>query len=250
MKPDYVSVGLDANPEYAGMWNLFARAWSRFGVQAVCWFVGTEVELTRAELSQRHGIVYRVDPGKARGKAWAAPYAGLCWGPAQLGGIVMTSGIDQIPLSSRFLDYIEAIPDSSMCAGFAGCHHYIGTDYIPSSHVVASGDTWRRIMRPSRRLADDVLRPMSLRLPTMWGNEWGTDEAFLSHQIAQNSEANVWRVGSEFFEDWDNRRLCRARNDMPDMGKVRSGWYSEAHLHLPLENNPTEWMDAIMEVCL
>ena len=251
LKVDYVSVGLDSNPAYAGMWNLFSQVWKlRFNVHPVCWFVGNQMELAKANLSQTFGTVYMVDAGAAKGKCWAAPYAGLVWGPSQLGGTVMTSGIDQIPMTQEFLLLLESVPDDVFFAGFGGASSYreqdkvLGIPYYPSSHMVATRATWSTVVKPCSTLAEDVQRVLDLSPATMWENEWGTDEAFLAWQL-NKSGVEVRSTSSEWFDDWDRRRLCRARGDMPDKSKLWTGYYTEAHLHRPMSETPREWMDVL-----
>lgn len=227
MRITNVIFALDSCELYRGCWELASRAWARLGVRPHLFAVGD------VPASEEWGEVHRLDP-MPRHRPWMTTIA-LVWGACQVPGVNMTSGIDQIPLSDSWLQICESTGPCDMICGFAGAPGYQGTGVVPSSHVVASQDTWRAVLTPGS-YHDAVAGASGLKV--MWPElDWGHDEAWLAAGL-KSYLGLVNFFPPEFFAAWDAARLDRARGDMPVAGQE----YSEMHLHRPLSANPPEWL--------
>jgi hypothetical protein len=251
VKIDRVVFCCDTAPEFSSFWELNSELYRRvFGITPTLFYFSDANEFIAANLSTRYGEVYHLEsqvPGYTRPEGPstrnAATTLALLHGPQLFPDeVVMTSGIDQFPLSRRFFDAVED-SDKDMVIGFAGCRDYtehpvkFGCRYYPSSHVVARSSTWRTVLQGEDDWGKDLPRMWNSGVPVMWpayGCNWGVDEAFLSQRIASSS-VEVDEFSTEFFEEWEKRRISRPR--VQDINFDRSSlgdFYSELHANRPM----------------
>lgn len=240
MKIDRVIFAWDGNPLFDGMFDLQVRAWEKLGVSPTLLFVGESALSVRGS----HVISLRSAPHLPHGDLnWQAPMALIYGARMWPGEVVMTSGLDQVPLSRRFLDAVEPYPIGHFVVGFGGCRHYDGHEatygcrYYPSSHMVAHSNTWREILRGTPSSYPEFLEwAWNQRWPYMWEHVspgWGMDEAAISQLLAR-SKVPIDVFSPEFFNRWDADRVGRCAQ-VADLAKVARGEYSEIHFNRPLQ---------------
>jgi len=258
MKIDRVIFAWDGNPLFTGMFELQCLVWPKLGVKPTLAYVGTSLPeglyLDREADGDFDSVIHlqpslSVPPYIHVGDDpppgflnWQAPLA-LIYAPGMFPGeTVMTSGIDQVPLSRRFLDAVADIPDDRFVIGFGGCRHYDGHEqtygcrYYPSSHMVARGETWAKVLAGTPQCYPEFVEWVwGQNWPYMWPHVapgWGLDEAAISQLIAK-SEVPVEVLPPAFFDSWDASRVGRCAQ-VADLNRLVKGEYSEAHLNRPL----------------
>lgn len=244
MKIDRVIFAWDGNPNYAGLYELQRKVWGKLGIKTVlawvsndeCPFQGGDIDVLRPA-SELHNDVYPK-------RNWQATM-GLLWESMLWENeTVMTSGIDQIPLSRRFIDSIYPLSWDSMVIGFAG----VGYNY-PTSHVAAESVAFRRLFKKVGLFEDFVRRADSLNLEVQWpsvSHRWGYDESFFAHCIAVSTQPIV-KFGCEFFDKWNADRIGRNRPPH-DNEKLTRGEYSELHCSAPPSEMDLEVIDTILDL--
>lgn len=231
MRIDRVLFAWDGNPMFAGMFDLQERIYAKLGVQATLLRVGVDLP-SRKDLPHSEKL------------NWQAPMALIWAGQHYPHEVVMTSGLDQVPLSRRFIDELQGwqYNPAHFVIGFAGCRQYeghvekFGCQYYPSSHMVAHGQTWQRVLAATPGDFGDFLGEMWARnYPFMWGHVatgWGYDEATISQLLAAHPEVPKFPLSPEFFIRWDCDRLGRASAPC-DWDRLKNLEYSEIHLSRP-----------------
>jgi len=251
VKIDRVVFCCDPSPEFSFFWELNSELYRRaFDVTPTLFYFSDGNEFRAANPSTRYGEVFHLEsqvPGYTRptaGPTWrnAAVTLALLHGPQLFPDeVVMTSGIDQFPLDRTFFDAVEK-SSKEFIIGFAGCRDYtehpvkFGCRYYPSSHVVARGSTWRTVLHGEDDWGKDLPRMWNSGYPVMWPDfecNWGIDEAFLSQRIASSS-VEVDEFSTEFFEDWERRRLNRPRLQDVNLDEDAVYDYSELHANRPM----------------
>jgi len=116
--------------------------------------------------------------------------------------IVMTSGIDQIPLSSIFFEMINHVKDENLIIGLSDCYKGYKKDTLgyyntltnilyPSSHIVGKGKTFKKIFEIQENIDKEFLKLESFKDKFYFNNNrfkeevyWGIDECYLSYMIS------------------------------------------------------------------
>jgi hypothetical protein len=251
MKIDRVLFALDANPVFQPFWPLNAELYARvYKIRPTLCFVGTEAEFQACNPSTEFGDVVRLEkdlPNLPEAKHVPDPNRPALTTLAVLHGptmfpndVCLTSGLDQFQLSPSFFNRAEA-SRADLVSGFAGCPEYIqreqeiGIRNVPTSHLVAKGSTFAKIMDTIPDWAEDAARMWRSDCKVMWDafNRWGIDESFFSMKMWEKVNAGQITVdlfSTEFWNEWKARRLNRPHAvDAVDMGKLYRGEYTELH---------------------
>ena len=252
MRIDRVIFAWDGHPAYTGMWEAQCEMWPRLGIRPTL-FVTNEIPAPEAPkgcdvvvIVPSANVLRLVPPARN----WQATIPLIFAPQFYPGEVVMTSGIDQVPLSRRFVDSVADVPDDNFVVAFGGVRGYeehaeaFGCPYYPSSHMVASGDTRAKVLedtpKDSTAFAEWV---WNAGFPHMWGGGWGLDEATISQLLARHQEVKVNVFSRKWFEEWDTHRIDAERfgfgSATCDQALLESGYYSESHLNHPPP--PHQW---------
>lgn len=263
MKIDRIIIGLNNNPTYTGFWNNFSKVIKTFfNIQPTLVFVG---DLTNTNLDDTYGNIIEIpelpEYHLNKGRSWYVPFAAFYATSLFPNDICMTSGADQLPLSTKFFDLIESVNDEKYIIGFSGA--YKGYDHYwshlePSSHHVAKGkffsevlniDSWEGVIKQMH----DMRVKYSKYLPD---DLWGIDEYYISDKIINFKEQEVFHhlMGYDYFKkEWADRRIDRSHYIKPkfkwsslfkkkelgslgyDKSLLKKGYYTEYHALRPYE---------------
>jgi hypothetical protein len=242
MKVDRVLFCLNDNPTYVKFWNLNSKIWkNKFGVLPTLIYVGDQEEVEKNNLSTEFGEIivlpkYHEDICKGASRQWYITWS-LFYGATKFpNDACMTSGIDQIPLSSLFLDKIANIRDDRYVIGFADA--YRRADLFPSSHHVAKGSLFKEKYEILDDWHQEVERVYSKRDTyknhNIHNDYWGLDEAFSSEYVVKKAD-DVHFVNDFFHTIWRKRRIDRDFGLKYNIDLMKQGWYSELHSPRPYE---------------
>lgn len=254
MKIDRVIVVLNNNKNYVSFWNVFSKIWkTKFKVTPTLMFVGTDDELKENDLSQKYGEIIRLEPLSEvvldSSLDWSVTWA-LFYGPTLFPEeVCMTSGIDQLPLSDKFIASISEDSKESYIVGFAGAYRDI-PNIFPSSHHVALGKTFKEMYEIEDDWHSEIRKVFNTRsrYTRLSGNYWGLDEAYSSERLLDsNSDKIVYK--DIFHSDWVPYRLDRGGILSYDVEKLKSGFYTELHAPRPYEKYE-QYLDTLIEEML
>lgn len=252
MKIDRVIFAWDGHPTYTGMWEAQCEIWPKLGVRPTLFiFDGVEVPPTPegcdVRVIQPATDVLKLDPPA---RNWQATLP-LIFAPQLFPGeTVMTSGIDQVPLSRRFMDAVAEVPYDRFLVAFGGVRGYeehaeaFGCPYYPSSHMVAPSSIWSELLADTPKEFSEFAKwAWDAGFPTMWGGGWGLDEATISQLLARHQAVKVHLFSREWFDEWDTHRIDAERygngSASCDQLLLEAGYYSESHLSHPPP--PHQW---------
>lgn len=242
MKIDRVLFCLNDNQTYTKFWNINSKIWkTKFNIIPTLIYVGEEEDIQKNKLSNEYGDIlilpkYSKDLCKGSVRQWYITWA-LFYGATKFpDDICMTSGLDQIPLSTVFLEKIEDIKEDKYIVGFADA--YGRKDLFPSSHHVGKGS----IFKEKYEILDDwyeeierIYQSRNLyKFHNLHDDYWGLDEAFSSDFLVKKSE-DVHFINNFFHVVWNSRRIDRAHGLTYDLKKLEDGWYTELHSPRPYE---------------
>ena len=241
MKIDRVMLVWDGNPFYEGFYEMHERLWARLGIKTGLVFVsnGTNAHAIPKTgdvrvLEDRSTVPFSPPPKRS----WKATMA-IIHGPRLFPNeVVMVTGMDQFPASKRFINAIESIPEDELVTAVGSKNH------ITTNHIVAHCDVWSKIMEPAPMDFTELLEwtwALNLNVdghrdanqqPIAVG--WGNDEVLFA-KLVQESGVNVRTVFEDPWPQWLDRVLGITQVT-PDPEKLRSGWYSELHIRLPMSH--------------
>jgi hypothetical protein len=243
MRIDRVIFGWDGAGEFGDYLALNARAYARLGIRSTVVYCGDQPLNQPPGMDAIH-VQVPLGIGTKPPRNWV-PTIALLWGACQYPGeVVMTSGLDQVPLSRRFIDATSIIR-ADLFVGFAGSRCYddhgevFGCNYYPSTHLVATSEVFQRILGFSDwdRALETVRRSgVKVMWPDIADGWWGIDEAFFSRKLFEAEIAG--RVTSSesdpgWWEDWHNRRLGRSwPPGHPE--RILQGEHTELHGSRPI----------------
>lgn len=243
MKIDRVIFCLDDNPTYAGFWNLNSKVWKTvYGVKPTLMYIGAKGDIEKNNLSRQFGEIIvlpesPIDLCNNFRRKWYITWA-LFYGPTLFpDDVCMTSGIDQIPLSSMFMDRIANVSKDKYVIGFADAYRDM-QDHFPSSHHVALGNLYKTRFDIDEDWLTEVNKVHETR--TQFNNlcmqsYWGLDESYSSRIISKN-RSGVEFINNFFHSSWSPRRIDRGWGLNYDTDKLSNGWYSEMHAPRPLKD--------------
>ena len=239
----------DGNPRYEGLFEMHQKIWAKLGVEVSMVFVSDGKNAAAIPktgdvrvVEDRSTVPFTPPPGRN----WKATM-GIIHGPRLFPGeVIMATGMDQIPASRRFLEKVEPVPEDQLITNYGSLSH------IPTGNIVAHHDTWSRIMAPAPMDFTELLEwAWDQKLDVSgYGNVavgWGIDEVLFTN-LAQRCEGlTVHTAIGNCWPDWLDRVLGITQV-VPDMEKLKSGWYSELHIRMPLSNRDQSTFNTLLSL--
>ena len=248
MKIDRVLLAWDGNPRYAGLFEMHRKIWAKLGIEVSLAFVsdGKNGAMIPHDghvvvLEDRSTVPFSPPPQRN----WKATMA-IIHGPRLFPGeVVMVTGMDQLPASRRFLDTVAPVPDDQLISNYGNIGH------IPTGNIVAHHDTWSKIMTPAPMDFTELIEWTWAQGLDVSGYAegsigWGNDEVLFT-QLAQQCGVTVHTALANCWPDWLDRVLGITQVT-PDPEKLRTGWYSELHVRMPLSARDHATFKALLEL--
>ena len=238
MNVDKILLCWDGLPVFDGMWEIHQRLWPKFGVEPVLVTVGQRNGLPE----EAHNVIHLMCDGLEQDHHhWQTP-ASLLFAAQSFGAdVVMTTGIDQFPMSGRFKDLFTAYPDDGVCIGFGDAYDtsHLGTPFYCSSHVAATGDSWKSLMQGMPDSFEGFLKHIDTTKPdNLWASipniidGWGLDEAVF-RALVMEAGVPVYVNPRSVYADW-KRRSCGRAEGPCDPTRLSRGEYTEMHSERPM----------------
>jgi|TARA_R100000084_G_C4655601_1_gene152670 hypothetical protein len=247
MKLDRVVFALNSNPLYSGMWNIVSEVYSKkTPLIPTLLFVGTQEELEK-EVNFNFGEVYLLPKHEEfisnPSLDWTVTWC-LYWGIANLfpNDFCLTSGMDEIPLSSVLWDRIEPIDDSKFVVGL-GPHPYGPEKLIGSGQNSGKGSTFKKLFNIDNDLHDELHKVWSIKtqLPRAssigkGNNWWGLDEDYISTFVFDSPDV-YFLEEAWVSENLQSKKICRSRDGFGYNAElINNGFYWTAHMVRPLSD--------------
>lgn len=258
MKIDKVILSTDSNPKYSQFWNPISKVWkSKFSIDPILIFLGSEKDLELANLSTEYGTIIRQNPVENIATGWSATWSLFYYTQLFLNDTCLIMGIDQLPLSKDFLvNRIKDIDQDSYIMFIADA--YDGPDVwkrtptnemigrFPSSYHLAKGKRFKEIYNFEQTFEKEILKLDSRQdlHYRQYGNlaKWGIDESYASLKLREYYQNNVNNniVSLNLYRELWARRIDRSDLSNVFSQKVKenlnNGYYLEAHLPRPLND--------------
>lgn len=249
MKIDRVLLVWDGNPFYEGFFEMHEKLWDKLGIKTALVFVSNG---KNAAAIPKTGDIRVVEDRSTApftpppGRNWKATM-GIIHGPRLFPGeVVMVTGMDQFPASRRFIDAVEDVPEDELvtCIG--------SVDHITTNHIVAHCDVWSKVMEPAPMDFTDLIEwTWAQNLDVSgYGNiavGWGNDEVLFAKLVKECEGLKVRTLFKNYGPDWLDRVLGITQK-VPDMEKLKSGYYSELHIRLPLSKLDQNTFDTLLSL--
>ena len=251
MKIDRVIFCLNDSPTYTGFWNSFSRVWKqKYDIHPTVMFVGTEDALKRSNLSQQWGDIIRLDPVEEcivdPKQDWSVTWAMFFGASLFENEVCVTMGIDQIPLSNAFFDFLlkaEELDNDKYVVALSGAYQQYNMSHYPSAWHIAKGSVFKKILQIDSDWEKEVKKVFASRnkYATLPENFWALDECYSSDMIQQyaaKQENNEIRLMPRFYQDyWNPRRVDRNKRMQYDINLLQAGEYTELHAPRPFDAN-------------
>lgn len=226
---DRILFCLSDNPYYADYWEFTSKVWrNKFGAKPTLLFYGNP---SKVSINEKCGeVIYLpfVDEVSVdKNRDWACTW-GLFYGATLFPEeVCMTSGIDQIPLSDRFLQEISSYDyEKDYVVGFADAYGHNPATF-PSSHHVAKGRIYKKALSIDDDWETEVKKVFRNRnkYSNLLSGFWGLDEAYSSELLFQYPNL----VRKLNMKDFASRRVDRSGDLTINTSKLVKGEYSEIH---------------------
>lgn len=258
MKIDKVILSSNNNDLYYPFWNIISKLYkTKFGIDPVLIFLGSEEEKIACELSSEYGEIIVCDI-KVEGKlAWECTWALMYFTKLFLDDNCLIMGIDQIPTGTYFFDMIKDIDDDSYIMLIDDAYQssvptWENGGVSPSAYHIAKGRVFNSIYKFEDTFEKELNKIKKLNLKTMWGKEtgietWGYDETYSSMILFDNKEKfNI--VALSKFSDLSSKRIDCYRNIEIDYNieLLKNNYYIECHSCRPYKEHKN-WIDNLVD---
>jgi hypothetical protein len=256
MKVERVILSSNNNEMYYPFWNVVSKIWkTKFGIEPVLIFIGTEEEKNKCDLSDEYGQIIINDLPIEGKLAWECTWALFYYTKFFPEDTCIIMGIDQIPTGTFFLkDSITHISDDSyvMLTDDAYENTPFGRWDIggisPTAYHIAKGKLFNDIYKFEETFEEEIKKINSMNLTTMWGketgnNKWGYDETYSSKVLYQ--QKNKFKIiGLSLNKEFNTRRIDCFRNvEVPyNLEALKSNYYIECHSCRPYKDHK-KWID-------
>lgn len=257
MKVNRVILSSNNNDLYYPFWNILSKLYkTKFGIEPVLIFLGTEEEKLECGLSDEYGeiIIYDI---KVEGKlAWECTWALFYFTKFFLDDNCMIMGIDQIPTGTYFFDLIKDIDEESYIMLTDDAYKTSGLTWenggiSPSAYHIAKGKVFNDIYKFEDTFEEELDKIKKLNLKTMWANEtgtktWGYDETYSSMILFNNKEKHKI-IGLSKNTEFTQRRIDCFRNIEVNynIDALRNNFYIECHSCRPYKEHKI-WIDNLV----
>lgn len=240
MKIDRIIFSLNDNKIYSDFWNINSRIYNEFyNIKPTLVFYGSNKRIKELNLSEKYGDIINIDnfgmlclnPSMDCFVPWTMFYATKYFKD----DICMTSGIDQIPLSGLFFDFISEFDDQKYIIPFSDAYQEW---FYPSSHHVARGVIFDRIFNFSDNFEDEINKMMTYSNDTSLPSDlWGLDERYSSGELIKSKDSDILAVKDFFYKRYSPRKLDRSTIQQYgyDKERLKRGYYSEFHSLRPFD---------------
>lgn len=242
----------NGNPFYNSYWNFISKIWkNNFGITPTLIYVGEpSKEVCDYHLCEQYGEIHFlpevkevvVNPSRDWAVTWALFYGATLFPD----DVCMTHGVDQVPLSDKFLRDMDAydFEKGDYVIGLVDAHY--NEDWHVSSNHVAKGSTYKTALSIEDDWSDEVKKVFEFRndYGDMYGggDYWGLEEIHSSVLLKKyDRELLKEHMG---YEDFDSRMLNLNAN-APDLERLRKGGYSEMLAPRPFWVDPKILSDII-----
>lgn len=226
----------NGNPLYDGFWEFVSKIWrTNFGIIPTLIFVGEPPKGLCKQYGEIHVLPEVKDVIVNPNRDWAVTWA-LFYGASMFpDDVCMTHGVDQVPLSDKFLLDMESY-------NFAGGEYVVGlvdayqnANWHVSSNHVAKGSTYKTALQINDNWEEEVRKVFKFkdRYGPMYGggDYWGLEEVHSSH-LLQSYDKKLLKE-HKGFEDFHSR-ILDTKNEIPDLECLKRGGYSELLTDRPL----------------
>jgi hypothetical protein len=257
---DRVILVLNNNPMYIDLWNYSSKHWkNKYGIIPTLFFYGNEIP---EKLSEEFGEIYKlphieeatVNPSRD----WVCTW-GLFYGASQFSeDVCMLCGLDQLPLSDKFLRDIEKYNfDKDYVVGIGDAYSVPSSpfNWFPSSHHVAKGKIYKKALKLNGSWEEQVIEVFKKRknygqmYPGSESDFWGLEELHSTHLLKQYEHCVVhngfWDGGLN--ENRIDTRDKTYKSSFIDINKLKSGGYSEICLPRPINQKTEEFIKFLYE---
>lgn len=257
MKTNRVIVTANNNPLYYPFWNPISRVYKeRFGIEPTLVWVGSPVEAVECGISDEFGDIIYTDPNPDYPVPFQCTWAAFWATQFFTDDVIMTIGIDQIPLSRMFIDMVNDIPDTDYAMLISDAylpHHWTSTS-SPSAYHIAKGSTFKKVHNFEFDFKQEIEKMVQSGTKAFWEDtegRWGLDESWSCKNLR---ETDVKIHDLDNFGLLCQRRIECERHKEPeyDLNLLSQGWYSESHLCRPYTEHK-QWIDNLFNnipVCL
>lgn len=249
MKIDRVILTSNFNQTYLGFWNPLSKLYKvKFGITPTLIFLGSEEELEKSNLSSEYGEIIRQDLVPTKNKSWICTWALFYFTKFFKDDVCLIMGIDQIPLGTYFIvdlisdidsdTYVMLIDDAYKLTT-PGIVDWSENGFSPSAYHIAKGEIFNKIYNFELNFDEEIKKIESLNLQTMWGNNWGLDEAY-SSKVLYGKKDTEKIIGLKSFSKIMNggRVECYRTQETPyDLTKLNNNQYIECHACRPYEEH-------------
>lgn len=249
MKIERVILVSNNNPLYYDFWNNLSKTYkTKFGINPTLVFFGTQDQVDDAKLSTEYGEII-VQSEIQNILPWQYTWALFYFTKYYKNEVCAVMGIDQIPLGTYFLkDVILDIPENNYVMLIDNQYtlehkHPKKWDeggFSPSAYHIAKGETFDDVYKFEDSFESEIRKIDSLNIKTMWGEKWGTDEAYSCNKLnsfEDRSRISDLSLALEFL----NRRIdCHRHNEVSyDVSKLNNNFFIECHACRPYSNHKT-----------
>lgn len=286
---DRVIFSLTNNETYIDFWNYISKVYRvKFNTTPTLMFTGEFEDLEKLKksgrISDQYGEIFhlpRVSDVFYRPELdWTCTW-GLFYGAASFpNDVCMLSGIDQIPLTTKFFEQVKSInPRKNYIVGHADAYYpnRVNNDFprnyhlnFPSSHHVGLGSFFKQIYgiddywdRELKKVNDWAIRWYKGEANTSEhslmpdpicniNTLWGTDE-YYSTCILKKKEKFGSNIPIYFatgcYENWSKKRLGFGRhaisNDENTLKRISNSEFTECHSERPFSKN--RYLDVVFD---
>jgi hypothetical protein len=249
MKIDRVILVTNNNPLYYDFWNNLSYTYKeKFGITPTLIFFGEEDELKNANLSTEYGEIL-IEKKISNISEWQYTWALFYFTKFYPSETCIIMGIDQIPLGTYFFKETINLIDENNYIMLIDDQYKFENKYpkkwdeggfSPSAYHIAKGQTFCDIYKFEESFELEIKKINSLNLKTMWGDKWGTDEAYsckILSSFEDKSRISSLSLASTFL----NRRIdCHRHNEVSyDISKLNSNFFIECHACRPYNHHKT-----------
>jgi hypothetical protein len=239
----------DGNPFYEGFYQMHEKLWDKLGIKTALLYVSNGKNAAAIPKSgdirvveDRSTVPFTPPPGRN----WKATM-GIIHGPRLFPNeVVMVTGMDQFPASRRFLNAAAEASDDELVTCIGSITH------VTTNHIAAHHKVWSKIMEPAPMDFTDLIEwTWAQNLDVSgYGNiatGWGNDEVLFAHLMQQCKGLKIRTLFKNYEADWLHRVLGITQV-VPDMEKLKAGFYSELHIRLPMSKLDQKTFDTLLSL--
>ena len=239
MKVDRVILVTNNNPLYYDFWNNISYTYKvKFGITPTLVFFGKKEELDLLNLSTEYGNILTQDKIENI-PDWQYTWALFYFTKFYPNETCAVMGIDQIPLGTYFLkDSIDIIDDNNYVMLIDNFYKFTRQHpnkwdeggFSPSGYHIAKGKTFNDIYEFEDTFEKEIHKVHNLKINTMWGDQWGTDEAYSCNKLMKFKDRDRISDLSKTEEFLNKRIDCHRHIEVEyDLNLLKNNGYIECH---------------------